>query len=101
MKLLNTNLIDFNEIAAWGGEFIATFGLKLLGAILALILGFWVVSRIIKGLRLLMEKRHFDPSLRGFLGTLISITLKILVVISVLGMIGIQMTSFIAILGAA
>ncbi len=101
MKLLNSNFTDISEITAWAGEFIATFGLKLLGAILALIIGFWVVSRISKGFRMLMERRDFEPSLRGFLGSLSAITLKILVVISVLGMIGIQMTSFIAILGAA
>jgi small conductance mechanosensitive channel len=101
MELLNTNLIDLNELAAWSGEFIATFGLRLVGALVALVIGLWVVARISKGFRTLMEKRNLDPSLRGFLGSLISIILKLLVVISILGMVGIQMTSFIAILGAA
>ena len=101
MELLNTNLINFNELAAWSGEFIATFGLRLVGAIAALVIGLWIVSRISKGFRKLMENRNLDPSLRGFLGSLITIILKILVIISVLSMIGIQMTSFIAILAAA
>ncbi|MFO7999482.1 MAG: mechanosensitive ion channel [Bacteroidales bacterium] len=89
------------SLAEWAGGFIVTYGLRLLGAIITLIIGFWVVSRIAKAIRNLMEKRNLDPSLRGFLSTLISIGLKILVVISVLGMVGIEMTSFIAILGAA
>jgi small conductance mechanosensitive channel len=101
MELLNANLINLNELAAWSGEFIATFGLKLVGAVLALIIGLWVVSRISRGIRKFMEKRELDPSLRSFLASLLSITLKILVIISVLSMIGIQMTSFIAILAAA
>jgi len=82
-------------------DFAVTYGLKLIGAILALIVGLWVVGKISKSLRKLMEKREVDPSLRGFLSTFISIMLKILVIISVLSMVGIQMTSFIAMLGAA
>ncbi|MBU1370571.1 MAG: mechanosensitive ion channel [Bacteroidetes bacterium] len=82
-------------------EYVVNYGMKFLGAILALIIGLWIVGLISKSLRKVMEKREVDPSLRGFLGTFLSIVLKILVIISVLGMVGIQMTSFIAILGAA
>lgn len=82
-------------------DFAVVYGLRLIGAVLALIIGLWIVGKISKSLRKLMEKRDLDPSLRGFLGTLLSITLKVLVIISVLSMVGIQMTSFIAILGAA
>jgi len=48
-----------------------------------------------------MEKRDVEPSLKTFIISLISAMLKILLVISVLGMLGVEMTSFIAILGAA
>jgi small conductance mechanosensitive channel len=48
-----------------------------------------------------MDSRRLDPSLKPFFSSLISITLKILLAISVMGMIGIEMTSFIALLGAA
>ena len=48
-----------------------------------------------------MEKREVDASLRGFLNSMIGILLKIMLFISVIGMMGVQMTSFIAILGAA
>ena len=89
------------SLAGWASGFIVTYGLRLLGAVLVLIIGFWVVSRITRAVRKMMERRELDPSLRGFLVALISITLKILIVVSVLGMAGIQMTSFIAILGAA
>lgn len=101
MEQLNGNFNDFESFLSWAGEFLTVFGIKLLGALIALIVGFWIVSRLGKGVRSMMEKRDLDPSLRSFLASMIAITLKILVIISVLGMVGIQMTSFIAILAAA
>lgn len=82
-------------------EFALTYGLRLIGAIIALIIGFWLIKKLSKALKNLFEKREVDPSLSSFLLSLIIIILKILVIISILGMVGIQMTSFIAILGAA
>ena len=77
------------------------WGPKLVGAILALVIGLWLANMIAGGLSRRMEKNDVDPSLRPFLKSLVSALLKVLVVVSVLGMVGIQMTSFIAILGAA
>jgi small conductance mechanosensitive channel len=48
-----------------------------------------------------MDKSKLDVSLTTFLKSMIDILLKVLLIISVMGMMGIQMTSFIAILGAA
>ncbi len=92
---------DLGSLTQMANEFIVSYGLKLIGAILTLIIGFWIVSRITRAIRNLMARRELDPSLTGFLSTLISILLKVLIIISVMGMVGIQMTSFIAILGAA
>lgn len=81
--------------------FIVNNGIKLLGAIVILIIGFWIVKKLSRVIYNVMEKRDIDPSLRSFISSFLSITLKILVVISILGMVGIPMGSFIAILGAA
>jgi len=78
-----------------------TWGPRLVGAILALVIGLWLANMISGALVRRMEKSEVDPSLRPFLMSLVSTLLKVLVVVSVLGMVGIQMTSFIAILGAA
>ena len=90
------------------GEYVNTlinllivWGPKLVGAILALIIGMWLANMIAGGLGRRMEKGEVDPSLRPFLKSLVGTLLKAMVVISVLGMVGIQMTSFIALLGAA
>lgn len=80
---------------------IMTFGPRLIGAILTLIIGWWVITIILKALRKGFDKREMEPSLKGFLSSMIGILLKIMLIISVVGMMGVEMTSFIAILGAA
>ena len=74
---------------------------SLLGAIVVLIVGLWLIKKITKSIRKTMEKRGVDPSLVPFLTSLLNFGLKALLVITVVGMIGIQMTSFVAVLGAA
>jgi len=77
-----------------------TYGLKILGAILFFIIGLWITNIITKMLGKLMVRRGFDISLQSFLISLISIGLKILLLVSVAGMMGIETTSFIAVIGA-
>ncbi|RKE02275.1 mechanosensitive ion channel family protein [Marinifilum flexuosum] len=74
---------------------------KLLLAILTLIIGLWIVKMITKGIAKLMDKNELDPTLKPFIVSMLSILLKIMLFIAVVGMVGVQMTSFIAILGAA
>ena len=82
-------------------DLLITYGPKLLGAIVVLIIGLWIIKIINRAVSRMLEKKDFDPSLEPFVRTLISVLLKIMLVISVMTMVGIQMTSFIAILGAA
>ncbi|MDZ7775244.1 MAG: mechanosensitive ion channel [Bacteroidales bacterium] len=81
-------------------EWIVTNGISLLLGILLLVAGLWVIGIITRSVARLMEKRDLNPSLRPFMKSLLNVTLKILLVITVMSMIGIQMTSFIAILAA-
>ncbi len=73
----------------------------LLWAIVALIVGLWIIKILIKGLEKAMEKSNIEVSLRKFLRSIFAITLKILLLISVASMLGIATTSFVAIVGAA
>ena len=77
------------------------FSYKFAGAIVALIIGLWFIRVITNGLTKLMKARNVDDSLQPFLRSLLNIALKTLLVVSVLSMLGIEMTSFVAILGAA
>jgi small conductance mechanosensitive channel len=94
MDSVNTIWDKINDV-------VITFGPRLIGAIITLIIGWWIIGIIQRSVRKSFEKREMEPSLRGFLNSMIGILLKILLLISVIGMIGVQMTSFIAILGAA
>src|SRR5690349_10264602 len=79
---------------------IAAYGLKIIGAILFFIVGLWVTNWIAKAISKLMNRRGWDTSLQSFLGSIISIGLKVLLLVSVAGMLGIETTSFIAVIGA-
>ncbi len=74
---------------------------KLLLAIVTLIIGLWIIKIIMRAVGKIMHKKHFDEMLQSFLVSMIGILLKIMLFITVVGMIGVEMTSFIAILGAA
>ncbi|MBN1947788.1 MAG: mechanosensitive ion channel [Bradymonadales bacterium] len=80
---------------------IVNYGPKLLLAIVVLWIGLFLIRKLVELFDRRAEKRQMDPSLRPFLRTLISIALKIMLVISVASMVGVAMTSFVAVLGAA
>lgn len=82
-------------------EQILSYAPKVLGAIIVLIVGLWIVKLFSNLIGKVIRNSIIDDSLEGFLISLISILLKIMVYISSIGMLGIEMTSFIAILGAA
>lgn len=82
-------------------EFASIYGIKLIGAILIWIIGSWVIKKIIKGTKQVMAKKEFDLSLQKFLLNLMQWSLKIVLVVIILGNLGVETTSFAAILAAA
>ena len=81
-------------------EITTEFGPKLIGAIVVWILGSWIIQGLTKGFGSILEKGNIDQSLKPFLKGIIGALLKVMLIISVLGMLGVEMTSFIALLGA-
>lgn len=73
---------------------------KVLLAIVALLVGLWVIGRISAFVRKSLELSGIDLTLRSFLSSLVSMGLKVMLFFSVASMVGINTTSFIAILGA-
>ena len=74
---------------------------RLALAILTLLIGLWIISGIVKLIKLSMERSKVDPTLIPFMSSLVSWIFKVLLFISVASMIGIATTSFVAVLGAA
>ncbi len=81
--------------------YVYLYGPKLIAAVLTLVLGLLLANFIVGMVKRLLNKSKVDPSLQSFLSSLVSILLKVMVYISALGMLGVEMTSFVAILGAA
>lgn len=81
-------------------ELAIAYAPKILGAILTLIIGFLLAGLLARYFRRSMEKRGTDATLIPFLTSVVSIVIKILVLLSAAAMFGIEVTSFVAILGA-
>ncbi|MEZ4906671.1 MAG: mechanosensitive ion channel [Saprospiraceae bacterium] len=73
---------------------------KAIGAIITLIIGFIIIGWINKLVQKMFDKRKLDPTIKPFLGSLISVGLKVMLLLAVAAMFGIQTTSFVAVFGA-
>ena len=85
------------KLQEWG----AFYGLKIVAAIIVLIVGRWIAKAIRKLVKKILIKRNMDPTLISFVGNLAYIALLTFVIIAALAQLGIQTTSFIAVIGAA
>lgn len=80
---------------------IMEYGSRVLLALITLAVGWWLINRLTDKLGKLLALRKADLALQGFISSLVNIILKVLLVVSVASMIGIQTTSFVAAIGAA
>lgn len=74
---------------------------KIVLTLLTLIVGFWLANRMRGWLKTILERRNVNPNVIPFMGSLISILIKIMVLISAAAKFGIETTSFVALLGGA
>ena len=96
--------ISLSSANSWAEELkirILAFAPSLAGALIVLIVGLWLIKMISKMLGRIMMRRHYDLSLQNFLLSLFNVMLNILLFISVAGMIGINTTSFAALIAGA
>ena len=80
---------------------IMEYGSRVLLALITLAVGWWLINRLTVKLGRLLALRKADLALQGFISSLVNIILKVLLIVSVASMIGIQTTSFVAAIGAA
>lgn len=92
--------MNFEGILESVQGFIAQYALSAIGAIFTLIIGFWVIGRITSIMSKTLTNRGVDETIRPFLVSLVSVGLKVLLLLSVTSMFGIDTTSFVAIFGA-
>ncbi|WP_339345030.1 mechanosensitive ion channel domain-containing protein [uncultured Alcanivorax sp.] len=73
---------------------------KVVLAVVTLVVGFWIIKRVIKGMNRVLGHKSVDDTLQKFMTSFIDVLLKILLLVAVAGMVGVETTSFIAMLGA-
>jgi len=93
--------IDINQILEQLTNIIFQYGPKLIGAVVVWIIGSIIIKKLLKLFVRALEKQNTEASLKPFLKSIVGVLLNVLLAISVLSMLGVAMTSFIAILGAA
>lgn len=86
-----------NSLIEQGGQ----LGLTIIKAIIVFVVGRFVIRMVNKLVRNILIKRNFDPSVKTFVGSLVNVTLMILLIISVVGALGVQTTTFAALLASA
>jgi small conductance mechanosensitive channel len=91
---------NFSLLAATAKAWLIQYGPNFIAAILVLFVGMFIINRLAKLVAKSLTVNDVDSSLRSFLSSIVSVGLKVLLLITVAGMIGIQTTSFVAIIGA-
>ena len=89
------------EAKSFFSKILFEYGAKLISAVIILYIGWKLINLLNKGFLKLLEKKEVDKAVGYFLSRIINIALKMMLIISVMTHIGIEMTSFIAMIGAA
>lgn len=91
---LNTFLTKLSELSA---EYLP----KILLAVVTLLIGLQIIRAVVKQIDKQFKKNELDESLRGFLKSIIGWLFRVALFLGVASMVGVEITSFLAILGAA
>ncbi|HPB70921.1 MAG TPA: mechanosensitive ion channel [Syntrophales bacterium] len=89
------------EVFVKGQELVALYGLKAIAALIILILGRWVAKGVQKLTARILRRHSVDPAIVSFTESLVYVAMMMFVILAALAQLGIQTTSFIAVIGAA
>lgn len=82
-------------------QYASDFGIKILAAILFWVIGRWLINLAVRLVRNGLEKQKVDLTVQRYIGSIITVTLNVLLVVGILGYFGIQTTTFAALIAAA
>lgn len=100
-EVIPTSVDQATQLWAQVQDVVTVWGLKVVAALAIFIIGRWIAQLVRGGIRRMMEKAKVESIITGFVSNIAYIALLAFVVVAALGQLGIQTTSFIAILGAA
>lgn len=98
---LNTEVDNLVKASQAWIPMIMEYGSRVLLAVITLAIGWWLINKLTQKLGGLLALRNADLALQGFISSLANIILKVLLIVSVASMIGVETTSFVAAIGAA
>ena len=89
--------IEYTDV----NQFLVKMGTSLIISVVIIVFGFWLAKFFSKAVKRILLKSNTDTGLVTFITSFMSMGLKVLVVITAITQLGIEMTSFVALLGAA
>ena len=96
---MNSNdLTRFQELAL---QYATDLGVKVIAAIMFWVIGRWLIGLVGRAIQSSLERQKVDATVMRYLGTVVNVTLNILLVVGILGYFGIQTTTFAALFAAA
>lgn len=90
-----------DQLISSGLEYGVDFGLKILAAIVIYIVGAWLIRKIKRLIGKICQRRNLDASLTSFLLSFTSISLSILLIVTTISVLGVDTTSFVALLAGS
>src|SRR5215470_8224827 len=92
--------MNLEALSATAMTTLTAFGLKVLGAIVAWIVGRYLINLAVRLVTAGLARQNVDPTLGRYLGTIISVALNVVLVVAILGYFGVETTSFAALVAA-
>jgi small conductance mechanosensitive channel len=92
--------MDFESMTATATATLTAFGLKVLGALLAWIVGRYLIGLAVRLVSAGLARQHVDPTLLRYVGNIVGVALNVVLVVAILGYFGVETTSFAALIAA-
>src|SRR5689334_532610 len=80
--------------------YLTAFALKVVGAIVVLIIGRYLIMLAVRMVSAALTRQHVDPTLLRYIGNIVSVALNVVLIIAILGFFGVETTSFAALIAA-
>ena len=93
--------MDTQSIQQFLSTTLIELAIKVAAALAFWIIGRWLIGRVIAVMQAAMNRKHVDPTLTKYMGSIVAVALNIALVLGILGYFGIQTTSFAAMLAGA
>jgi len=92
--------MKLEDMSATATALLTAFGLKVIGAIVALAVGRWLIRLSIRLVQAALRRHGIDPLLERYAGTALDVALSVVLVVAILGFFGVETTSFAALVAA-